>query len=60
MNDVVHGHCDSRFQKVADALWARGVGTAGVRPSRLRGADGNQEFFLRGRFDAPPPDGPLL
>jgi 23S rRNA (cytidine1920-2'-O)/16S rRNA (cytidine1409-2'-O)-methyltransferase len=43
-------------QKVAGALWARGVGTAGVRPSRLRGAEGNQEFFVHGRFDAPPPD----
>src|SRR5438445_323191 len=46
-------------QKVAGALWARGVGTAGVRPSHLRGAEGNQEFFVRGRFDAPPPDRPL-
>src|SRR5205807_6488529 len=26
----------------------------GIRPSRLRGAEGNQEFFVRGRFDAPP------
>jgi 23S rRNA (cytidine1920-2'-O)/16S rRNA (cytidine1409-2'-O)-methyltransferase len=42
-------------QKVADALWERGVGTAGVAPSRLRGADGNQEFFLHGRLDAPAP-----
>jgi 23S rRNA (cytidine1920-2'-O)/16S rRNA (cytidine1409-2'-O)-methyltransferase len=47
-------------QKVADALWDRGVGTAGVVPSRLRGAEGNQEFFVRGRFDAPPPDRTLL
>jgi 23S rRNA (cytidine1920-2'-O)/16S rRNA (cytidine1409-2'-O)-methyltransferase len=43
-------------EKVAVALWERGVGTAGVRPSRLRGAEGNQEFFVRGRFDAPAPD----
>jgi len=45
---------------VADALWDRGVGTAGVVPSRLRGAEGNQEFFLRGRFDAPAPDRAVL
>jgi 23S rRNA (cytidine1920-2'-O)/16S rRNA (cytidine1409-2'-O)-methyltransferase len=47
-------------QRVADALWDRGLGTAGVVPSRLRGAEGNQEFFVRGRFDSPPPDPALL
>ncbi len=47
-------------RRVAEALWARGVGTAGLAPSRLRGAEGNQEFFLRGRHDAPQPDPGVL
>lgn len=46
--------------KVAAALWDRGVGTAGVVASRLRGARGNQEFFVLGRFGAPPPRPDLL
>ena len=46
----------SAVERVADALWASGVGTAGVVASRLRGAEGNQEFFVWGRRDAPAPD----
>jgi 23S rRNA (cytidine1920-2'-O)/16S rRNA (cytidine1409-2'-O)-methyltransferase len=37
---------------VAAALEEEGFGCAGVVASRLRGADGNQEFFLHARRDA--------
>jgi len=45
---------------VADALWAEGVGTAGVVASQLPGTDGNREFFLYARRRAPAPDAAAL
>src|SRR5437870_5133333 len=48
------------LERVAAALGTRGVGTAAIAPSRLRGAEGNQEFFLWGRGDAGPLDPAVL
>lgn len=37
---------------IADGLAERGFGVAGIAPSRLRGAEGNQEFFVLSRRGA--------
>jgi len=44
------------LERVATALATRGIGTAAIAPSRVRGAEGNQEFFLWAREDAGPVD----
>jgi len=50
------GVWSSAVESVAGALFAVGVGTAGVVASRLPGTEGNQEFFLHARRGAPAPD----
>lgn len=47
-------------RRVVEALAERGRGTAGLVPSRLRGASGNQEFFVWARADARPADERLI
>jgi 23S rRNA (cytidine1920-2'-O)/16S rRNA (cytidine1409-2'-O)-methyltransferase len=42
------------LERVAGALGRLGLGIAGVSASRLRGAEGNQEFFLWACRSAPP------
>ena len=47
---AVHG---AVLREVRDGLAELGVQAVAIAPSPLRGADGNAEFFLHGRLDAP-------
>lgn len=42
------------IRNVAAAFWDHGLGTLGLAPSRLKGASGNQEFFIRARRGTSP------
>lgn len=44
---------ESSIERIARALWSHGWGTAGLAPSRLAGAEGNREFFIRSNRSAP-------
>jgi 23S rRNA (cytidine1920-2'-O)/16S rRNA (cytidine1409-2'-O)-methyltransferase len=46
------------IERVGDAATAAGLSIVGVRPSQVRGAEGNQEFFMHAHLAGAPNSAP--